>query len=108
MSWSTIVPKYDEDTYTLIQIAVDFLVQYFGCTIDDANQAMIVFLQSYSSDFDEDALHHESSYRLAAIVHYLIRLKGSREQLGNWLVENGYNRTPFDAMDYFNKEYFKK
>ncbi len=98
--------KYDEDTFRLLEISTEFLIRFFEHTQEKADILMMKFLKSYSKYYDEDILHHESSYRIAAIVHYLIELKGSRETLGNWLVENGYNKQPPEALEYFRDHYF--
>ena len=108
MTWREIASNYgyDNDTQSLLQIAVDFLVMFFGYRRDMADQVMTAFLASYSQDFGEDDLHHELSYGIAAIAHYLISLEGPRESLGDWLMETGHNKTPEEALEYFREHYF--
>jgi hypothetical protein len=111
MSWKDIANQlsYDEETERLLQISVDFLSKFFGYSKDESDDYMEKFLESYSNEFDEDMLHHESSYRISVIIHYLIGLKGERNNLQNWLVENINNkRTPNEALEYFQEHYFDK
>jgi hypothetical protein len=111
MSWKNIVNQigYDEETQRLLQISVDFLSMFFGYNEVEANKLMKSFLSLYSKNFDEDMLHHESSYRVSAIVHYLVGLNGERNKLQEWLVENINNqRTPYEALEYFQEHYFDK
>ena len=111
MSWKNIVNQigYDDETQRLLQISVDFLSMFFGYDEVAANNHMETFLRFYSKDFDEDQLHHESSYRISAIVHYLIGLKGDKNKLQKWLVENINNqKTPYEAIEYFRENYFGK
>jgi hypothetical protein len=99
---------FDDDTFRILDIALTFLEQYFHYTPEDAELKMNVFLKDFSTRFDEDAIHHESSYRLAAIIHYLTGLNGNPNKLGDWMVANKFNQSPPDAMDYFRRHYFEK
>ncbi len=99
---------YDKDTYRLLDIALLFLVRYFGHSDTEAEQLMVRFHQSFSQQFDEDAIHHESSYRLAAIIHYLVSMRGRRDGLGDWLSEEGHSSPPAEALEYFREHYFVK
>jgi hypothetical protein len=105
MSWKKHV-FFDEDTIRLLQIAQDFLVQYFGHDTDEAEQLVSKFLET--SVWDEDIMHHESSYRVAAAAHYLCALGGDRSTLGTWLLEEGHNTPPRAALEYFREHYFQK
>lgn len=106
MSWKQHVCRFDEDTVRLLQIAQDFLIQYFGHEADEAEQVMSKFIEA--SIWDEDVMHHESSYRLAAAAHYLCALGGDRTALGKWLLEAGHKDAPPAAAEYFREHYFQK
>jgi len=108
MTWEQYAAGYDDDTVRLLEIAVDFLTLFFGYDEKRADEVMASFLQSYSGEFDEDALHHELSYKVAAIAHYLIGLRGPRNDLGDWLLETEHVTTPQEALTYFREHYFKR
>jgi hypothetical protein len=96
----------DDDTYRLLDITLEFLRQYFGHSEDDAEALMTCFFNDFSKRFDEDGIHHESSYRMAAIIHYLSHQKGNPDALGDWLVSSGNNQAPSEALEYFREHYF--
>jgi len=85
-----------------------FLQIYFGYTPEKAESFLKIFFLKFSSRFDEDAIHHESSYRMAAIIHYLIEIKGDPNGLGDWMIANRFNQPPADALAYFRENYFDK
>lgn len=96
--------QLDEDTVRLLEIAQHFLVRYFGHDEGEAERLMGEFVET--SAWDQDVMHHESSYRVAAAAHYLCALGGDRSALGTWLLEEGHNRPPRDALEYFRRHYF--
>lgn len=106
MSWEQHAQKYDGDTRRLLEIAVVFLERFFGHDAESADRLMGEFLAAHSQHYSEDDLHYFSSYGVAALAHYLIALKGTRETLGKWLVESGHNDTPYEALEYFRENYF--
>jgi len=64
------------------------------------------FVRQHGDRFDEDQLHHESSFRVAAIAHYFVVEHGSAEQLGDWLEQNNWKDAPAEALEYFRERYF--
>ncbi len=99
---------YDDDTFRLLEISVDFLVRYFDHTPAKASELMIEFLKIHSEAYDEDDLHHDSSYRIAAMAHFLVAWGGAREDLGGWLIDQGHISPPPEALEYFREKYFSK
>jgi hypothetical protein len=97
---------YDSDTMRLLEISADFLIQYFAYGREEAEHLVSSFLDHFKEVYDEDFLHHESSYRLAAMIHYFESLHGPRERLGHWLAESGYQEEPREALAYFREKYF--
>jgi len=97
----------EDDTYRVLDITLAFLVQYFEHSEADAAALMQHFFEHYSERFDEDAVHHESSYRMAAIIHYLSHKKGNPNELGDWLISSGNNQTPREALEYFREHYIE-
>ena len=96
----------DEDTYRVLDIALYFLRKYFGHSEDEAKALMRCFFNDFAKRFDEDGIHHESSYRMAAIIHFLSHKKGSPDALGDWLLSSGHNQAPPEALEYFREHYF--
>lgn len=96
----------DDDTYKVLDIAHYFLGHYFGHSEENAGAIMVSFFQEYGSRFDENVVHHESAYRMAAIIHYLLHLKGEPDKLGDWMLESGVNQQPSEALEYFREHYF--
>ncbi|MBI9019187.1 MAG: hypothetical protein JEZ07_18200 [Phycisphaerae bacterium] len=45
---------------------------------------------------------------MAAIIHYLVGMKGPSGKLGDWLVKEIYSNVPAEAMAYFRDNYFKQ
>ncbi len=107
MNWKDLARGYDADTFGILEIAVHFLVYFFGHTHDDADKVMYSFLLAHSSTYDKDTIHHESAYRIAAIAHYLIGLRGALEDVGTWMIESGNNQPPVEASAYFRDHYYK-
>lgn len=102
------VRPYDEDTEKILEIAVDFLSQYFGYGREEALQLTNDFLQTYGDRYDEDFFHHEMSYRVAAVIHYLQGLHGSTATLKKWLIENGHNQPPRESFEYFRQKFYSR
>jgi len=94
-----------EDTEEILEIAVHFLVIFFGHTTQYASDLMFQFLQKYSEVYDEDYIHHDLSYRVAAIVHFAIHLNGSMNDVKDWLIETGHIKGNQEATEYFRKHY---
>ena len=97
---------YEEDTFKLLDISLHFLVRFFGHSEHEARVLLKKFDSDFSEIYDEDVLHHESSYRIAAFIHYLVFLSGDGRALGEWLQEEGHVGTPPEAAEYFRKQYF--
>jgi hypothetical protein len=100
--------NFENDTFRILDIALKFLETYFEHSPERAELAMKRFFETFSDRFGEDIIHHESSYRMAAIIHYLCDLKGDPDRLGHWLLEQKFNQTPVEALDYFRRHYFEK
>lgn len=98
----------DDDTFKLLDIAHHFLEFYFGHLPEQASEIMVAFFNEFGPRFDENVVHHESSYRMAAIIHYLTYLKGSPDKLGDWMLETGTNHQPREAVEYFQEHYYVK
>ena len=96
----------DDDTYRLLDITLVFLNRYFGHSGEKAEALMKDFFSNFRERFGEDDVHHESSYRMAAITHYLSYLKQNPNELGDWLVSTGHNKTPPEALEYYREHYF--
>lgn len=99
---------YDDDTFRILDISLVFLVRFFGHSEAGAKELLREFNASFASYYDEDALHHESSYRVAAMIHYLVSLGGAREELGEWLHQEGHTSAPPEALEFFRENYFVK
>lgn len=99
---------FENDTFKMLDITLTFLETYFGHSSDSAEAAMKHFFETDSDRFNEDVIHHEMPYRMAAIIHYLCDLNGDPNRLGNWLLEQKFNLTPQEALDYFRRHYFEK
>ncbi len=97
---------FEDDTYRLLDITLTFLSRYFGHSCEESERLMESFFDSFADRFDEDAIHRELSYRVAAIIHYLVYQNGSPEELGDWLLSSGNNQTPPEALEYFRETYF--
>ncbi len=97
----------DEDTYKRLDIAGDFLGQYFEHPEALAVEMTISFFRHHGDQFTEDIIHHESSFRIAAAIHYFEFLNRSTEGFGDWLIESGNIQTPESAHAYFRERYFK-
>ncbi|MCZ7646574.1 MAG: hypothetical protein M5U26_15020 [Planctomycetota bacterium] len=98
----------DEDTGRILDISKDFLHMYFGYNKESAKTLMKTFIEEYGDTFDEDEIHRQSAYRIAAISHYLVGLQGQREKLGHWLIESGHQNSPASALQYFRENYFQR
>ena len=104
-----IVPNsFDGDTCQVIAIALTFLEKYFRHGKEESLLLAQRFFAKFSERFDEDAVHHESAYRLAAAIQYLSFLEGEPSKLGDWMIANGYNKPPSEALEYFREQYFAK
>src|SRR5688572_3368094 len=88
----------DDDTYRLMEITCHFLGEYFGYSSGQIESLVGGFFEAFGSRFDEDVIHHELPYRMAAVIHYLQGMKVDPQELGNWLSEN-HNRAPAEAME---------
>ena len=109
MKWRQLVSEYDydEDTEMILEICLQFLQDYFGHEINVAQQILADFLEQHRTDYGEDMIHHELSYRIAAIMHYLIFLKGDRTNVGTWLAESGHHAAPREALEYFRENFYR-
>jgi len=96
----------DDDTYKVLEISLFFLREYFKHTEVYAEQLMVDFFNHYSNGFDEDAIHHYSSYRMSAIIHNLSHLNGNPNELQCWLISEGHNSPPPEVFAYFRENYF--
>ena len=91
---------YEPMTIRLLEIGVDLLMRYFGHSREDAEKLTSAFLLRDQSVFNEDFIHHEMPWRVAAAIHYLEGLRGSRERLGHWLIESGYQNSPPEVPEF--------
>jgi len=109
MNWREEAKRLDyedrDETELLLEIAHHFLCEYFGHKTDYANDIMIKFLKNYSSSYNEDFIHHEMSYRVAATIHFVIHLNGSPNKLGEWLIENVNKKHNPEADEYFRRHF---
>lgn len=106
MSWRNHPVAADEETALLIEIAVDFLVMYFGHDRSDASEMMATFLDKYAQYYDEDTIHRQLPYRMAAFVHYVVAMNGKYESAYEWLVNSEHNEMPYEAREYYSKKYY--
>ncbi len=98
--------SFDDDDQKLFSIAIHFLTEYFNHTEKEARLMVDEFISSYLPNYDIDWLHHDSSYRLAVLVHYLCFVRGDPKKLPDWEVDNGYNIPPAESFQYFREHYF--
>ncbi len=108
MSWRKYTTTFDPDTVRILEIAETFLTKFFGHPASDASTLIESFLEIHGSRYDEDFLHHQSSYRVAALIHYLQAIGGDVSGASEWLVDQGHNNPPREAIDYFREHYFTK
>lgn len=106
MKWEELEKSLDEETFLVIDIAREFLTQYFGSSDSEARTQIAELLTRFPDAFDEDGIHRDSSYGVAASASYLIGQNGSLRELSQWMYENGHNRVPRDALEHFNSRYF--
>jgi hypothetical protein len=64
------------------------LVVHFGHNEDTASAALIRLLSEHGKVYDDDTIHHESSFRVAAAAHYF--------------------STPPELLAYRRNEFFKR
>ncbi|MDW3193371.1 MAG: hypothetical protein R8G66_13445 [Cytophagales bacterium] len=96
----------DDDTHKILDIAMNFLKQYFDYSESRSEHILKSFFKEYGDIYDEDLIHHESSFKMAAIMHYKCTLKDHSGSVKDWLMESGYNSPPKEAMEYFRENYF--
>lgn len=96
----------DDDTYKILDIAGDFLFQYFDHSAALAAELTISFFKHHGDRFTEDIMHHDSSFRIAAAIHYFEFLNRSTGGFGDWLIASGNIQTPDAALAYFRERYF--
>lgn len=98
---------FDSDTLRVLEISLHFLDTYFGHNTDKGLELMKSFFDNHGDRFNEDNIHHQSSYRLSAIIHYYEFLKGENAGLGEWLRTNNHFQATGEAMEYFREKYFR-
>lgn len=108
MSYNQAKSAFDGETQIILDIASKFLCDYFGHTPTEAERLVSELIETYPDMYDEDFIHRESSYGVAAGAHYLCALMGERARLRDWRIETGHNKTPSDALDYFRRMYFAR
>lgn len=97
---------FDLETLRVLEISLYFLNTYFGHNIDKGSELMKSFFDNRSNRYDEDLIHHESSYRVSAAIHYYEFLKGENSGFGEWMRTNGHFKPPREAFEYFRENYF--
>lgn len=97
----------DEDTLLLLDISKDFLVRYFNHAEDEAVELINRFYNDNKHRVTDDFYHHESSFRIAAMIHYFAFLKMGEPGFTKWLMENNFWTTPREALEHFDKRFFK-
>ena len=104
MNTKKLLPNFfkEGDTYKVLEITIHFMNQYFGHPEATAGELMVAFF----TQFDEDVVHHDSAYRMAAYIHYISFLKGDPNKLGDWMLASGVHQTPPEATEYFREHYF--
>ena len=107
MSYPSAIAIFDEETQLIVEVSLKFLHDYFGHPRPTAEGLICALLETHSDMYDEDFIHHESSYLLAAGAHYFSELRGERGGFRDWLRENAHDKTPPDALEYFRKTYFR-
>lgn len=98
----------DEETLVILEIARDFLMQYFNHTQEKSDILINTFYDRNRGRVDDDFYHHESSFRVATMAQYFIYLTGNEKDFINWLKKEKLWETPREAIEYFNKKYFDK
>lgn len=96
----------DEDQTRLFSITRDFLQMYFGHTEESARVTLERFLDRYGDLYDEYFFFHESSYRLAAIIHFVEDLHGSVDDVHDWITNSPHATPPTAAVEHFNRSFW--
>jgi hypothetical protein len=90
---------YEPMSVRLLEISADLLVHYFGHTRERAEELTSRFLVRDPSRFNEDFIHHEMPWRVAAAIHYLESMGGPPNRLGDWIIESGNEGSPPEASE---------
>lgn len=96
----------DDETLALLEVTRDFLVQYFNHTLRHAEGLIDTFYEENRARVPAHFYHHESSFRVAVMIHYFVHLKLKDEGFGDWMRANQFVETPREALEYFNEKYF--
>ena len=99
--------SFDPDTRRILEIAHHFLMTEFGHEEAGASELLERLLEQHGSVFDEDFIHYESSFGVAAAAHYFGTLGGTPATLRSWRRETGISGTPARALEYFRRHYFR-
>jgi hypothetical protein len=81
-------------------------VSEFQHSEEEAVDLIDLLLASHAKVLDEDFIHYESSYGVAAAAHYFGVLGGRPETLREWRSASNLVGTPPAALEYFRTRYF--
>ncbi len=99
----------ENETTRLFEIVVWCLKKYFEHTQESAIKAVNEYYTKNLNRIDDDFYHQEMPFRVALRIQYSeVSKKGSDRSLDfyNWIRESGFNKTPYEALAYFRKNYF--
>jgi hypothetical protein len=99
----------DDDTKRLFEIVVHFLQVYFGYDEQIAVDLVNQYYAKLKGIPQGDVFYHrEGAWYVALRVHYIVGLHGDPDKFTPWTHDNGYVRTPSEALTYFKEHYLKK
>lgn len=108
MKWRDTLHHYRPDTLVIIEIAERFLQDFFGHSPKRAEEILSEFFSRFAGSFDEEYVRDELSWHIANAAHYCIQLQGERGDIPAWRRDNGYLRTPPEALEYLREHYWNK
>ena len=106
----------DEETRSIFNIVVWCLKRYFNHTKESAIDSINSYYHKNQtrlnqSGWGDDFYHYERPFRVAAIIQYYEVLKlvdDESADFSNWLRESGHHHTPYEAINYFNRNYCRE
>ncbi len=104
--WQDFAGDLDDETKRVVAIGVDVLVVVFGCERMEAESLMATLFEKHSDRYDEDHIHRESSYYLAAAAYFVGREGGEINSFIPWLNQTGRLKAPEVALKMFREKYF--
>jgi hypothetical protein len=96
----------DDESLKLFEITVHFLQVYFKYPAKEAVSMLNEYHRQWESIHqDDDFYHHIGAYESAVRIHYFQGLKADSRDYITWRMENGFNKTPREALEYWRNNY---